>query len=436
MKGQPDEQGEFRAVWAIRDAVPTRRHAEMLFDMVVDILGEEAWVESCNAGAVRTLFRRESAGSPFIVPWPLLSVARGGREGPSPIPTEVPGVFAEPPRRPGPVPRLRGLGPGELDVHDGPDRVTVSYDGDGRWFECSRSVSPEALSGVVPALEAKTATSVELMADHVAGLDPGRHGPGRVFLPAPLPGGARGTWNCGLYAIREACFADAGPGAPGFMAADGWTGRAMARGATREAALEAWKTEVAKVRPFPEKPKPPREPLPEPSVEQALTENGFRIRATLRGPSSDVPWVEPTIENSPAAVLPLERPPGGAAPTGGWTLLVGGFGAQVPAALGWEPEGFTLLGDRLLDMDPEELEARLAAADRDAPEKPAWSAEPGSEIPVTDTRVRTYRFADERTGAPLDAPLISTSWSGGFHARDLDGDRLRWSVVRMRAESG
>ena len=107
MKGQPDEQGEFRAVWAIREAVPTRRHAEMLFDMVVDILGEEAWVEACNGGAIRTLFRRESAGSPFIVPWPLLSVARGGREGPSPIPTAVPGVYAEPPKRPGRAPRLR-----------------------------------------------------------------------------------------------------------------------------------------------------------------------------------------------------------------------------------------------------------------------------------------------------------------------------------------
>ena len=86
-------------------------------------------------------------------------------------------------------------------------------------------------------------------------LDPradGRHGPGRVYLPAPLPGGVRGTWGCGLYAVREACFADGGPAAPGFMAADGWTGRALARGATREAALDAWRVEVAEVRPFPE----------------------------------------------------------------------------------------------------------------------------------------------------------------------------------------
>jgi len=430
-----DDQRGFRAVRAIRDAVPTRRHAEMLFDMVVDILGEESWIETANGGAIRTLFRREAAGSLHVVPWPLLSVSRGGRDGPSPLPTGVPGVFEEPPKRPGPAPRLRGLGPGELNVHDGPHRATVTYGGDGRWFETCRSASPEALSGVVPALAARTATPVELVADYVASLDPGRHGPGRVFLPVPLPGGARGAWNCGLFAIREALFDGGDPGASGFMAADGWTGRARACGATREAALSAWREEVARVRPFPVKPKPPPEPLPEPSVEHGVTEGGFYFRGTLRGPSSDVPRVEPEVENSPAAVLPVGGRPGVPAPVGIWTRLVGCYGTVVPVALRWEPEGFTLIGDRLLDgLDLLELEERLAAADRDAPELPARPAELGPKIPLGSTRVRTYRFAAEVTGAPLDAPAVSTSWSRGFHARDLDADRLREAVVRMRAE--
>ena len=106
--GKQNDGGEFRAVRAIRDAVPTRRHAEMLFDMVATILGPEAWVETWNDGASRTLYRRESEGSPHVVPWPTLSVSRGGREGPSPLPTAVPGVYEEPPRRPGPSPRNCG----------------------------------------------------------------------------------------------------------------------------------------------------------------------------------------------------------------------------------------------------------------------------------------------------------------------------------------
>jgi len=428
---------EFAAVHAIRDTVPTRRHAEMLFDMVVEMLGDGSWVETWNDGAVRTLFRRVPARGPFVIPHPLLSVVRGGREGPSPLPTAIPGIYEAPPTRPGRAPRLRDLGPGRLEVHDGPHRAEVAYGGDGRWFETVRSASPTALCGVLPALEAGGASPVELLADFVASLDVRRHGPGRVFLPVPLPVGVRGAWNCGLLAIREALFAGGDAAKPGVMAADGWTGRALARGATQEAALDAWKSEVAKVRPFPKRPERPVEPLPESTIVQEVTDDGFRIEGTLRGPASDAPWVEPTVGNAPAAVLPIEAPPESPTPIGEWTLLAGGFGSVFPAAIAWEPEGFTMVGDRLLDrLCPGEWEERLAAADRDAPGRLERPAGPTRDLPDNVTRVRTYRFADEETEALLDRPAVSTSWTRGFSARGLDGDCLRGCVVRMRVEGG
>jgi len=434
--GREGDPGEFRAVRAIREAVPTRRHAEMLFEMVESALGEGAWVETVNDGAGRTLYRRESGGSALVIPWPLLTVARGGREGPSPLPTGVPGVYEAPPRRPGRAPRLRGLGPGQLDVHDGPHRATVSYGADGRWFECARSADPDALAGVVTALEEETSSPVERVADYLSGLALRRHGPGRAFLPVPLPGGVGGAWRCGLRALRNGLFAGDLPDAPGFVVADGWTGEARAHGATRDVALEAWRAEVARVRPFPET--PPPDDLPEPSMEQSETEDGFVVRATLRGPSSDVPWVEPTVESSVAVVLPVMARLGGAAPIGEWTWLVGVHGTVYPAALRWEPEGFTLIGDLLAaDLDPDRLEEWLVEADAAAPGRPARPEEDGAPgRPALETRVRAYRFADEFTEARLDRPAVSTSWSRSFSAGNLDGDRLRWSVVRMRPEGG
>lgn len=435
---EPNDPSEFRAVHALRDAVPTRAHAEMLFGQVVDLLGDAASVESWNGESTRTLYRREAPGSRWVLPWPLLSVTRGGREGPSPILTAIPGVYLEPKVRPGPAPRVRGLGPGQIEIHDGPHRIAVTYGADGRWFECSCSDAKEALAGIVPALAARNAAAVELVASFVAALDVARHGPGRVHLPVPLPGGAQGVWNCGLFAIRDALFAGRVPPDARWVAADGWTGRALAWGATREAAIDAWRGELARVRPFPEKPKAPEEPLPEPSVEQTFEDGRFSFRATLRGPSSDVPSVEPTLENSPAAVLPLGELPASLPSLGMWTRLVGSRGAVHFAALRRDRDGFTMVGDRVLDTIPHgELDARLDAADRewDARPIPQFERPPGfPEPPPTDCEVRHYRLLDEKTGAATKPSVGSSGRSTGFHARGLDGDRIRMQAVRMRRD--
>lgn len=436
---RPTDDVEFRSVHAIRDAIPTRAHAEMLFGMVADLLGEKAWIETQDGESTRTLFRREAAGSRWIVPWPLLSVTRGGREGPSPVLTAIPGVYEEPTIRPGPAPKIRGLGPGQITLHDGPEHVNVCYGGDGRWFECSVSSPPRnALAGVVAALAAKTASPTEIVASFVAGIDLGRHGPGRVHLPVALPHGAQGAWNCGLFAIREALFEDRVPAAAPWIAADGWTGRAIAWGETRDAAIDAWRAELARVRPFPERPQPPAEPLPEPSAEQSFEDGQLSFRVTLHGPSSDVPWVAPTLENSPVAVLPIAEMPASLPSLGMWTRLLGAYGTVRSAALRRDRQGFTLVGDRVLDVVPHDgLDARLDAADRDydARPLPRFERPPGfPEPPPTDCSVRTYRLIDEGTGRAATPFVASSGRSAGFRASGLDGDRLRWSAVRLRRD--
>lgn len=436
-----DDAETFRSTHAIWDAIPTRAHAEMLFAQVLDLLGDLAWVETWNGEQSRTLYRREAPGSEWIVPWPLLSVSRGGREGPSPIMTGVPGVYEEPKVRPGPAPKLRGLGPGQLSLHDGPQYVTVCYGGDGRWFECSVSSPPqEALAGVLPALAAKTASPVELVSSFVAGLDLGRHGPGRVMLPVPLPGGVAGVWNCGLFAIRDVLFESGLPRGGSFIAADGWTGRAVAAGASRESTVRGWRGIVAQVRPFPEKPKAPPEPLPEPSMEQSFEDGKFTMHATLVGPKSDVPWVEPTLENSPAAVLALVAAPETAPPVGTWTYLVDKFGNVRPATLRRDRAGFTLVGEHVLGtLDLDTLDAQLDAADREwdvrAAAFPKFERPPGlPEPPPTDCELRSYRMVDDRTRAPVKPSFAGGGRRRGFDARTLDPTHIGWQVMRLRRD--
>jgi hypothetical protein len=418
-----DEPGEFRVVEALREAVPTRRHAEMLFEMVLDRLGGEAWVETVNGATAKTLLRRETADTGWVFPWPLLELILVGIDDPR-SPVKIQPINYDPGdvhRRPGPPTRIRGLGPGSVTVHDGPDHITVSYGESGRWYECSRSASRDALADLLPLLGAGGSTPVEIVAEYAAGLDPKRQGPGRVFLPQPVPGGARGAWHCGLFAIREALFKERVPRSARWVVADGWTGGAVAWGATRAAAMDAWRAEVARVRPFPEKPGPPPEPPPQ--IEGCMT---------ISGPKSDVPWVEPAVETTPAIAVPLGVLPQEQPGFGEWTWLVGSRGAVAPAALRFEEGGFTLVGDRLLSvLDPRSIDHRLSLADLDAAPRPEHPPDFPFPRVETDCVLRTYRIIDPATGEPGDAEVVEQSWTKGYRPWSLDGDHLRWSAVRL-----
>ncbi len=413
------------AVRAIRGALPTSRHAGMLFDMVAGGLGGDAVLETVAGRTVRTLYRVETSGSDPLVPWPALRLGTKGRLG-----VVVPIVGpAEVPPRPGKPPALRNLGPAEIEIHDGPQRITVTYGDDGRWFETSRSASVDAFAGVVAALSKTSAHAVDLLAEYVEGIDLGRCGPGRVLYPVPLPGGVASVWNPGLWAIREALFEGRLPEASGWAVADGFVGRALAWGASREEALEAWRAEVRRVRPEPAK----SEPLPD-SEKDGIEPfdagpHGIGFTARIRGPKADVEWPEPTLENTPAVVIPLAS--GSSAPNswGSWVRLLGRHGTTLPALVRQDPGGFTLVGHALADaVDLDAIDERLDAV----PETHMPPPPPGYERPDYDCRTTTYRLVDDHTREPVPAARVQSHWGWGFRARDLDGDELAWRVLRQR----
>ena len=102
-------------VRAIRDAIPTSRHAKMLFDMVVQLVGDKAVVETAGGKTQYVLFRRDAPGAESVVPWPLLQLGVAGRLS---VVVPLVGPATAPPRA-GDPPRLRGLGPGEVVIRDG-----------------------------------------------------------------------------------------------------------------------------------------------------------------------------------------------------------------------------------------------------------------------------------------------------------------------------
>lgn len=168
-------------------------------------------------------------------------------------------------------------------------------------------------------------------------------------------------------------------------------------------------------------------------MEQGAGEDSFFMKATLRGPSSDVAWVEPTTENSPAALVPLGDLPGKPPALGEWMWLLGARGTAVPAALRLEKEGFTLVGDRALEgLDLAGFEEGLAAAESAAPPWPPPPPDLPADYPVLDSCLRIYRLADGKTGKPVRPKYEEGSLHKGFRADNLDGDRYRWHALRLR----
>jgi hypothetical protein len=417
--GDEPDPGLTEPLRAIRDAIPTSRHARMLFEMVADLLGERAVVETFGERTRLSLFRRDAPDT--IVPWPLLRLGTKGRLSAVMMLIKPPGAPDEPPPRPGEPPRLRNLGPGEVEIHDGPHSITVTYGDDGRWMETSRSESPDALEGVLPALALGSARPVELLAEYVACLDIARHGPGRVVCPAPVPC-VEGLWRCGLLAVRGALFGGRIPERASWAIADGYDGTAISWGATREEAHAAWSADVKHA---------PRSPhTHEPGAADAPVAGAMGFR----GPSSDTPWPEPAPENTPFVVIPLEWSPRPPSPWGSWMRLVGGFGGTFRALMRRDPTGFTLVGDRLADLvDLHDLDERLDAVEIfDHPALRAAREARRGDRPAPDSGTVIYRVVDDRTRTPVTPSVVESRQGCGFDPAMLDGDQLRWRVVRHR----
>ncbi|MBK8098780.1 MAG: hypothetical protein IPK26_16830 [Planctomycetes bacterium] len=421
MEPEREPVGPPESVRVLAATLRSRRHAAMLFDAVVDLLGENGWQETANDGAVRRLFRRDRQQPSLIVPWPLLELTFGSRTilnvdwmglGDLPI--------VEPPPPP-PPPKLRGLGPGEIRIHDGEEYVEIAYSEAGAKFETSRSHHAHPLAAVAPAIAAGGGNPIELLARFVAGLDPGRHGSGRVLLPAAMPQGAAGVWQCGLQALRRALFAGDVDRRADHAVADGLTGRALGFGVGRAQALSVWRAAVAANPPWPE-PRPAT-PIEEPDPEQHP--GAFLIR----GPAPDVPMPDRSPDNVPAALLGLASAPSTPPSFGSWVPLIGAFGSIGFAARRTRRRGFTLIGQHVLavvdlaqmeaDMDrvDEVQEERLRAALANAPGG-------GKRWPCTTAVYRVGEHGRLAFAGSTEGP----AWDAG----SLDGDVIAHRVVRQR----
>lgn len=445
---------------ALRANAPTSRHAEMLFDLLVDLLGDQAVVTTENDRTLRKLFRRDAVHADQIVPWPVAQLSVRGRIGwVSPTYDSATGeIVPEPERPPGKASKLRGLGPAEIELYDGSAKVAILYGDDGGFREASlNDLTPNRFQELLAAIASKRAPPAELIASCLAMFDPGRHGPGRVRMPVPMPSGPLGVWWAGLVSARRALYAGNVPPDARFVVADGVAGGVVGVGRTLEAATAAFEAQVANQppktptgwetawddydddgnllhrgrHPRPGEPPPWEDDNPwesgEPSQPEAKPKPGVvemedgSLRMT--GPKADIPFPEMTVATVPSVVIALAGSPTVPPPFGRWERTIGAKGATAHVARLAGPEGFLQIGEGVLwRADPRTLDDTLDEIDaRDADAQDALAAlSPFSRF--ARFRARTYHWVEARLGRPARFEGSGSSSGPHFDGRDLDGD--------------
>ncbi len=456
------------ATHALATHLPTVRHAAMLFDMLLDHLGELAVVTTEAAGGTRRLYRRESPGSESIIPWPDVVLSLGGQATfTTPwLRADGAGEFdAEPPPPEAPPSKLRGLQTGGLELYDGEQFIRFRYGDDGRVDDRSlNDLVPGRLEGVVEALATRAAQPVELVAAYLGSLDPGRHGPGRVCLPVPMPGGIAGTWCAGRLGARRAVFTGRVPASARFVASDGVAGTAIGSGVTRDEAIAAFEAEVRRAQPRPSReiltatddydddgkliargerilprdveagrrsPFGGIERLDEPTFDADPDRIGIGP-VLVRGPTPDVPMPALSIETTPFVVIPLDLSPTAPPPVGTWVRTLGVHGTTRHAARVDTRTGFTLLGQQALPY------VRLATLDDDlaaADARGGFSLEDAlARRPEYAPYVRfssvSYRWTQKTDRRPAEFTVRSPIHGQVFDSAHLDGDAVAVEVYR------
>ena len=445
---------------ALRAGLPTSRHAAMTFDMLVDLLGDQAVVSTANDRTRLALYRRDTLDSGLIVPWMVAQINLRGRIGIVSQTFNLHTGEVAPPTEPvpGKAYKLRGLGPTELRLYDGPAYVSVLYGNEGTVVEGSlNDLVPSRLDELLPALASKRAQAAELVASCVASIDPGRHGPGRVRVPVPVPGGPEVTWMVGLHAARRALFAGQVPPDARYLVVDGVSGRALGAGATLAEATASFERQLAVKPPsyadrrvsswdddyddegnliqagegrVPDDPHPwtkdDDEDAPAPFKVQfegpsdVVPLGGGFLRMT--GPKADGELPELHADSVPRVVIPLAGSPPVPPPLGRWERTIGARGATGHVARRVAPEGFLQIGERLAwRVDPRTLEDQLDEADAGNERGDRLLA--GSPTrPFLRYRTRGYRWMEASPDAPAGFREVFGSSGPHYEGLDLDGD--------------
>ncbi len=182
-------------------ALPTSRHASMLFDAVTELLGDAAQLLSWDDGRHRALFRKDAERRDWLVPWPQLEIREGERlQGRFEIETNAEPVFTTEISAPGV--RMAGLKRGQIAFGEAPIAVhaefsdegmrVVPHTGHGLSHVAAPCDEAEVLARLVNDF-AGPGTAVERLAARVAGLDPGRY-PARVRWGSGSEGRPDGRW--------------------------------------------------------------------------------------------------------------------------------------------------------------------------------------------------------------------------------------------------
>lgn len=415
---------------ALRAALPTSRHAEMLFESLLSGLGEEAVLETAGEGRFAAVYRRDREQRDWIVPWPILRFSRGQRLG-YVMGAEGPPSNAPPPGRGGAPSRLVGLTPGELQILDRGLELTLTYGEDGRISETSRGGPHDYLFELARAATGKAGNPVENLIDHVAALDPGRLGSGRIHRPEPSPASVEGSWHVALGAVREALFDGRVPAEARWVAVDGFAGSVLCPATSRAHAISDCRQGIARVRPLPPVPEPPPELSPETLAGFGSGSGPFTITA----PGLDAPpGVDPAPANTPIALVQLCPLPEPAPPFGRWLRLVDDRGAAILAALRQDERGITVAGaDALSRIDVASMDAQLDAAEREAAGwldqllERDWPA----ELPPLDTLILRYVLEEAEPGR-VKTVVKGAQHSHGFSPRALRAEELAGAILRQR----
>jgi len=452
-------------VEAMQAHVPTSRHAEMLFEILTDLLGDQGVLWTANDGRLRKLFRRDPLDAALEVPWPVAQLSLGGRIGwVSPMfDTRTGEVVPDPEPPPGKASKLRGLGAAQVEVYDGPARISLVFGENGEFKEASIDDRfPSRLPEIPIALLSKRAPPVELIASCVALFDPGGHGPGRVQMPVAVPGGAEGTWMMGLIAARRALFSGHVPADARYLVADGVSGSAVGFGPTLAAATAMFESQFAVSPPAdptrltawddydddgnllkrgemsgPDEPEPwesseadePWKPARPPGMID-FTRGPVRIT----GPTPDVSLPPITVASIPRAIIPLAASPPFSPPLGRWERTIGARGTTAHVARLVRSGGFLQVGERVLwCVDPRTLDAVLDEIDSRTAEVDAAMDEAYPYRRYVRFRSRTYRWAEARGTRPAGFERAGGGSGPRFDGVALDGD-VETVIVRRHAK--
>jgi hypothetical protein len=288
---------------------------------------------------------------------------------------------------------------------------------------------------------------IEQLTEWVLELKPERLLNHRVLLPLPMPGGVEGAWLRALWVLREAAFeGKLSNEAAGWVIVDAFKGEVLVTGSDFSTALTQWQAEVARVRPRPPKPQveEPREPTPEHAPQYVKDDEkkaAYISTGTIRlemPALSELAWPIPLPQHVPAVAVFL--PPTPAIPENylqaGFTRVLRMFGEHGAVKYGImreEADGFTLIGEGLLDVvDPAtvhtEIQEALGVQRAFYQDMPEGFPNPFREKHPSETHV----FEGWNNALRQREPLKHTAGSWGqFSARNIHGDGWAWGVVRV-----